>query len=179
MQRWSCLVVLGLATACHSPGLYGYSRTYTPLDEEQAAADKAKEYDPVMAQRSPDAWKGKPVSLFGVVRSRSAGPGGTADLTLSVRRLEPRNLCETTDEDSCRVTVSDREHAVVHVLAKLRSDDDIGKLSIGVGSLLRVVGVISDDVAGSDGTPVIRADYYRHWPRNYYVTGADRSHMRR
>ena len=179
MRRWLFLAAFAALSACHSPGQYGFSRAYTPLDEEQEAVVKAKEFDPVMAQRSPDEWQGKPVSLFGIVKNRTAGPGGRADLTLSVRRLEPRNLCDSEDESSCRVTVSDREHAVVHALVKLSADDDIGKLSVGAGSLLRVVGPISDDVATGDGTPVIRADYYRHWPRNYFVTSADRSHMRR
>jgi hypothetical protein len=179
MRGFCTLSALALLAACHSPGQYGYSRAYSPLDEEQAAAAKAKEYDPVMVQRSPDAWKGKPVSLFGVVKSRAAGPGGTTDLTLSLRRLEPRNLCESDDESSCRVTVADREHGVVHVLAKLEDVDDIGKLSIGAGSLVRVVGVIGDEVSPAEGSAVIRAEYYRHWPRNYYVTTADRTHLRR
>jgi hypothetical protein len=172
-------LVLALAAGCHSPGQYGYSRAYSPLDEEESAAAKAREFDPVMVQRSPEQWKGKPVSLFGVVKSRGAGPGGMADLTLSLRRLEPRNLCESDDESSCRVTVADREHGIVHVLAKLSGEDDIGKLSVGAGSLVRVVGVIGDEVSPTEGAAVIRAEYYRHWPRNYYVTTADRAHMRR
>jgi hypothetical protein len=179
MRRCFCFVAIASTLACHSPGQYGFSRAYSPLDEEQAAASKAREYDPVMVQRSPDQWKGKPVSLFGVVKSRTAGPGGMADLTLSLRRLEPRNLCDSDDESTCRVTVADREHGIVHVLAKLSDEDDIGKLSVGAGSLVRVIGVIGDEVSSSEGSAVIRAEYYRHWPRNYYVTGADRTHMRR
>jgi hypothetical protein len=179
MQRsWFLVALVGLV-ACRSPGPYGYSRTYAPLEREQQAAANAREYDAGLAQRSPDEWRGKPVSLFGVVKSRSAGPGGTADLALSLRRLEDRNACASDDEDSCRVTVGDREHGIVHVLAKLDSADDIGQVSVGPGSLLRVVGVIGDEVSPSDGAPVIRASYYRHWPRNYYVTAADRTHLRR
>lgn len=178
MQRLGWLLSLALVVGCHSPGPYGYSRTYTPLDEEAARASKAKEYDPVMAQRSADDWRGQSVSLFGVVNGRRPGPGGTADLTLGLRRLEERNLCETDDEDSCRVTVAEREHGVVLARAKLAAQDDIGKLSIGPGSLVRVIGVISDEVS-PEGAPVIRVDYYRHWPRNYYVTTASRAHMRR
>ena len=29
------------------------------------------------------------------------------------------------------------------------------------------------------GAPVLRAAYYRHWPRNFFVTTADASHMQR
>ncbi len=175
---WSTVIALS-AWGCHSPGQYGHSRVYSPLDDESAAAAAAKDYDPIMAERSPDAWKGKPVKLFGVVKSRVQGPGGAADITLSVRTLEPRNLCESSDEDSCRVTVSDREHAIVHALVKLQAEDDIGKLSVGAGSLVRVVGKFRDDVSSADGTPVVGVTYYRHWPRGYYVTTAARSHMLR
>lgn len=170
----SALVALG----CSSPGAYGHSRVYSPLDEEETATKSAKEYDPVMAQRSPDEWKGKSVWLFGVVKARNPGPGGAADLTLSMRTLETRNVCESSSEDSCRVTVGDREHAVVHALVKLVGEDDVGQNSAGVGSLFRVVGTISDSVNPNDGGPVIRATYYRHWPRGFYVTTAAREQMR-
>lgn len=169
---------LALAS-CHSPGMYGHSRVYAPLGDEEAATKGAKEYDPVMAQRAPDEWKGKTISLFGVVKARHPGPGGNADLTLSVRTLEPRNLCDTADEDSCRVTVSDREHAVVHALAKLAGEDDIGQKSVGAGSLVRVVGTLTDGVDPDDGAQIVNVKYLRHWPRDFYVTTADRAHMRR
>jgi len=171
------LVALGLAS-CHSPGLYGHGRTYSPLSEEEAATRGTKEFDPVMAQRAPDEWKGKTITLFGVVKARHPGQSGSADLTLSVRTLEPRNLCDTSDEDTCRVTVGDREHAVVHAMARLSGDDDIGPKSVGVGSLVRVVGTLSDNVDPDDGAQVVSVKYLRHWPRDFYVTTADRSHMR-
>lgn len=178
LGRSLLLLSLGLA-GCHSPGMYGHSRVYSPLDEETAAAQGAKEYDPVMAKRAPDEWKGKTITFFGVVKARHPGPAGNADLTLSVRTLEPRNLCETSDEDTCRVTVGDREHAVVHALAKLSGDDDIGPTSVGAGSLVRVVGLLSDSVDADDGAQVVSVKYLRHWPRDYYVTTADRGQMRR
>jgi hypothetical protein len=95
-----------------------------------------------------------------------------------MRTLSNRNLCDELDEETCRVTVSDKEHAVVHVLAKLKGDDQLGKLSVGAGSLLRVVGKLSDNVDPDDGMPVLEVNFYRHWPRDYYVTTADASHMR-
>lgn len=168
-----------LFVACHSPGQYGYSRTYSPLDAESHALTGAVEYDPVMAKRQPDAWKGKPLSVFGVVLSRTEGTGGSARLKLSLRTLESRNLCESSSEDTCRVTVSEREHSIAHALVELGGDDDVGPLSVGASSLVRVVGQLVDDVDPNDGSPVLRATYYRHWPRNYYVTTAARSHMRR
>jgi hypothetical protein len=173
-----CLFGL-LFAGCHSAGQYGHSRVYSPLDAEEEALVGAKNYDPVMVQREPLKWKSKPVNVFGVVKTRNDGSAGAAYLTLSVRVLEPRNLCDTEDEDTCRVTVSEREHAVIHAHVKLESADHIGEHSIGSGSLVRIIGVLGDEVDTNDGMPVLRATYYRHWPRDYYVTTAARTHMRR
>ncbi|HVU02999.1 MAG TPA: hypothetical protein VHE30_14665 [Polyangiaceae bacterium] len=171
-------VMLSLAlVGCGSAGPYGHSPNYVPLSEEEEATASATEYDPVMAKRSPEKWKGKAVSVFGVVLGRSAGSGGNAEVKLSVRTLETRNLCESSDSDTCRVTVSDHEHAVVHALLHLSAEDDIGEHSIGPRSLVRVVGTLTDDVDPGDGEPVLKATYYRHWPRGFYVTTADRKFM--
>lgn len=170
--------VVGLV-ACGGGGQYGHSVNYAPLSEETKAAQGAKEYDPVMFQRQPDQWRGKPVALFGVVTNRASGPGGGAYLTLSVRRLEPRNLCESNaDEDTCRVTVSDADFGVVHANVALHGEDDMGEHSVGGGSLLRLVGVFGEDVDPNDGGPIMRVKYYRHWPRYFYVTKAAASQMR-
>ncbi len=167
-----------LAIGCYSPGKYGYSRTYSPLDAEETAAAGAVDYDPVMATRQPEKWRGKTVSVFGVVVERSAGDAGAAKLRLSMRTLEPRNLCDDMPEDTCRVTVSDREHATVNVQVKLEAEDDLGRKSVGGGSLVRVIGKVADGL-DSTGTPTIRGTYYRHWPRGQFVTAADRDHMRK
>ncbi len=177
------LLLLGLcfctALACGAGGQWGHSPNYEPLSEEESALSGSTEYDPVMAGRSPDKWRNKSIHLFGVVTERKAAPGGLADVTVSMRALETRNLCETVEDDSCRVTVSEREHARVHVLLKLLPEGDIGSESVGTLSLLRIVGTLSDEPSAQDGLPVIRATYYRHWPRNYYVTTAARSYMKR
>ncbi len=179
MRVWISLLLCPLIFACHSPGQYGHSRVYSPLDAEEAALKGAKEFDPVMAQRKPEDWRGKPVSFFGIVMSRTEGPAGTEDLKLSVRGLEERNLCQSSDEASCRVTVGERERSIAHARVLLSADDAVGKLSIGVGSLVRVVGLLEDGVSPQDGSPIVRATYYRHWPRNYFVTTAQRGQMLR
>jgi hypothetical protein len=175
MRHW----VLGLAllSGCSSAGPYGYSRTYSPLDAEDDAIDGAREYDPVMAERDKAEWKKSKISLFGVVNKRAEGASGMAYVTLSVRTLEARNLCEELDEQTCRVTVGEREFAVVHALLKLSPSDDIGDKSLNRGSLVRVVGKLTDEVDPEDGTPVFKAEYYRHWPRNFFVTTASRPDM--
>jgi hypothetical protein len=168
-----------VALSCGSAGQYGHSKTYSTLSEEDTAAEGAKDYDPVMAKRSPEKWKGKTVSAFGIVVNRSSGPAGASQVKLSLRTLETRNLCESTDEDTCRVTVSEHEHAIVHAMLHLRTEDDLGEHSLGPGSLVRVIGVVADAVDASDGEPVLQAKYYRHWPRGFFVTTADRKFMRR
>jgi hypothetical protein len=184
MRRLALALALALALpllllGCHSAGQYGFSRSYQALSAEQAAAQGTRDYDPVMAARDKDDWKKGAVSLFGVVKARSQSKDGSAYLTLSMRTLSERNLCDDFDEDTCRVTVSEHEHAVVHANLKLASEDDIGAQSVGKGSLVRVIGKLTDEVDPDDGTPVLRASYYRHWPRNFFVTTADSAHMQR
>src|SRR5688500_17928833 len=52
--RLSAAWSLALAFACGSAGPHGYSRVYSPLDEEAEAARGAERYDPVMAHRLPE-----------------------------------------------------------------------------------------------------------------------------
>jgi hypothetical protein len=143
-----CLLAfpLALLAGCSSAGPYGYSRTYSALSAEDDAADGAREYDPVMAERDKAEWKKTKVSLFGVVTKRAEGPAGNAYVTLSVRTLEARNLCEQLDEETCRVTVGQNEFAVVHALIKLSPSDDLGDKSLNRGSLVRVIGKLTDEV---------------------------------
>src|SRR6188768_992639 len=100
-----------------------------------------------------------------------------AYLTLSMRTLSNRNLCEEFDEDTCRVTVSEHEHATIHAIVKLSSEDEVGEHSVGKGSLVRVVGKLTDEVDPDDGASLLRVGYYRHWPRHFFVTTSMASGM--
>ncbi len=167
------------AAGCAGAGPYGHAPNYVELSDEETAAAGAREYDPVMAERRPEEWRKGTVVLFGVVESRAAGPGGQALLRLGVRRLEPRNLCDNEhDDDSCRVTVSDRDFGAVWVLASLRAGDDIGPHSVAPRSLLRVVGTIGEEPSPSGPGPVVHARYYRHWPAFFYVTRSSAKDLR-
>jgi hypothetical protein len=168
-----------LSLGCGSAGPYGHSRVYSPLDEEDQAARGAERYDAVMAHRLPQEWQEKKLELFGVVLGRAEGQAGQADLTLSVRRLAARNLCDAGEEDSCRVTVGDQELARVHALVALREGDAIGQKTLKPQSLVRVIGKLQDHVNKEDGADVLVASYYRHWPAAEYVTEQARSYMRR
>jgi hypothetical protein len=172
------LALLLLLPACYSAGPYGHSPRYVELSEETVETAGAREYDPVMVERQPDEWRKGKIVLFGVVQSRAAGPGGQALLKLGVRRLEPRNLCGNEhDDDSCRVTVSDKDFGVVDVLVALRGGDDTGPLAVGQRTLLRIVGTLGQDVS-PDGAPVLHATWTRQWPPYYYVTRASAGDMR-
>jgi hypothetical protein len=168
-----------LALACGSAGPYGHSRAYTPLDAEDSAASGSERYDPVMARRLPAEWQTKKLELFGVVMARTESRDGLTDLTLSVRRLAARNLCDAGEEETCRVTVGDQELARVHALVSLQKTDAIGAKNLKPLSLVRVVGKLEDHVNKEDGADVLVASYYRHWPAAEYVTEQARSYMRR
>jgi hypothetical protein len=178
-MRTTWIALSAALTACRSAGPYGHSKVYSPLSDEEHAVAGNPQYDSLLAERSFDKVKGKPAWLFGVVTNRGSGPGGAAYVAVSLRALQVRNLCESEDEDTCRVTVSDREMGRVHVLLSLSADDDLGEHSVGLGSLLRVVGNVTTDIDPTDGTPIIRGSYYRHWPRGFYVTTKAASTLKR
>jgi hypothetical protein len=172
------LLVIALV-ACHSAGPYGHAVSYEPLKDEAAAATEAQELDPVMVRRFPQRFRDKPLSVFGVVVERAAGPNGLIKVTLSQRRILKRNLCENmNDEDSCRVTVTDQEFAVLQALVRLGPDDEGGALPVMPGSLLRLVGTLDAAPAKEDGAPVLRAKYYRHFPPQTYRTDSFSGVMR-
>lgn len=180
MRPYALTLTLALPVfGCHSAGPYGFARNYQPLSAEDTAAQGAREYDPVMAERDKDDWKKANISVFGVVKSRSAAKDGGAYVSLSMRTLSERNLCDDFDEETCRVTVSEHEHATLHATLKLASEDDIGQFSVGKGSLLRVIGKLTDEVDPNDGSSVLRVSYYRHWPRHFFVTTANSAQMTR
>lgn len=179
MGRLRAVLVLCFLAACGGAGPYGYSPTYASTSDEEAATKGAREYDPVMYGREPEKWHSGTTVLFGVITGRAPGPGGAANLTLSVRKLDTRNLCSNANDDStCRVTVSDRDFGIVHALVKLRPEDEVGEKSASVGSLVRVAGTFGEDVDPNDGAPVMRATFYRHWPRYYWVTRSKADLMR-
>jgi hypothetical protein len=74
--------------------------------------------------------------------------------------------------------VSDRDFGVVHATVALRHEDDVGEHSLGAGSLVRVIGLLAQDSDPSDGNLVLRASYYRHWPRYFFVTRSSAATMR-
>jgi hypothetical protein len=167
LTRGVALAIVLSAGCGGSP--YGHAPRYVPADREDAFVAGARPYDAAAPQRPGDA--ARRVVLFGVVDSRAAGPGGQALLKLRVRALEPSNQCgRAGDDDSCRVTVSEKDFGVAWALVELRADDDVGPRAVGQRSLLRIVGTVGQDVSPADGAPVVHALWYRHWPRSEYVS---------
>jgi hypothetical protein len=168
-----------LLAACHAAGPYGHSKVYSATDGERTAVAAATEYDSKAFERSPEKWRDRPIWLFGIVTNRGLGPGGAAYVAVSIRSLQLRNLCDQDDEETCRVTISEREYGKINVLINLTGEDDRGELSVGPGSLVRVVGTIGQDTDPVEGTPIMRVRFCRHWPRGYFVTTKAAAVLRR
>lgn len=174
MTRFSLLLGVVLLSACGGAGRWGHSRTYAPASGEKSAADGARELDAPMATLKPEAWRGQKVTFFMVVGERKPGPGGAAYLTGKQHTLNEINGCENKfDDDSCRTTIKPTGHDTLHALVKLQSDDDVGALRVGTGSLVRVIGTLSEATDPDDGKLVVMASWYRQWPIGYYAKEGD------
>ncbi len=181
-RSWSALValapVVGLVAACGGGGRYGYARTYEPADGERAYMERASDasYEEVRRARPEDQPN---VSWFGVVLGAPELEGDHARVRLSLRAHQERHLCSSEYDDSCRVTVSDREIGTFSAIIPVRAEDLVaGPERLGAGSLLRVYGRSHGETDAS-GDPVVVADWYRHWPRYTFVTTAMSGRMRR
>lgn len=175
------VALLGVVVGCASAGPFGFAQMYTPLDVEDEATDGSVPFDPSATRRKPDTWRGRKVVAFGVVTDvvKSDQPG-TQRVLLSVRGLQPRNLCDGPDDQTCRVTVTDTEFAKLWAvipsaaLEPQRTPPD----PVQPGSLLRVVGKLQPSNNHVDPAQV-DASFARHWPLQMYVTTSARESMRR
>lgn len=185
MHRGASAFLLPLAAllvvaqvGCGGAGRYGYARTYVPLDDERAFSERAEEtvYDEV--RRAPESYQNQTLSWFGVVTGVELS-GGTARVAMQLRAHQERHLCEDESESTCRVTVSARDGGPFTALVALRPDDAAGENRVQPNSLLRVYGRLVAGEYDAQGGPVLRAAYYRHWPRGEYVTTAASANFRR
>ncbi len=174
-------LLLALSTGCAGAGRYGYAQTYAPLGDEQPWISRARAdavYDEV--RRMPDQYQNETLSFFGVVTGVEPGRGSSpARVSMQIRTHQERHLCDDETERSCRVTVSERDGGPFTALIDLRPEDAAGENRVQVFSLLRVFGRLVPGEYDAQGGPVIRAEYYRHWPRGEYVTTAAAAAMRR
>ncbi len=169
-----------LALGCGGAGRYGYSREYVYLPDERAFGERADEtavYDEV--RRMPDRFGDRVVSWWGHVTDVEVASNGTARVTMQLRTHQPRHLCEDETDGSCRVTINDRDGGSFTAVVQLSPEDQAGENRVQPLSVLRVYGTVLQTEHNREGGPVLRAQYYRHWPRGQYVTTASSGGMRR
>ena len=169
-------LLLALLVACS--GAYGFARTYKPLAAEHRHFDEAQQLTYQDLVREPNAYKTIEVGWFGVVTDMQTRPGGRTRLVLSLRAHQPRHLCSEESSSSCRVTVSSALLGTFSADVALKPEELSGQERIWVGSLLKIYGMPTGEYSEGTG-PILDVKYYRHWPRGYYVTTAQRTEMRR
>lgn len=171
-------LISSLVVAGCGGGQYSFAHTYEPTGEERPYMDRATElsYEEVRRTR-PEAQQ--LVGWYGVVvEAPQAQEDGTSRVLMSLRVHQERHLCSTSSSDSCRVTVSDREVGRFTGILTLRPEDREGQRRVWVGSLLKVYGVATGEESVETG-PVLRVEWYRHFPAHYYVTTGAAGSMRR
>lgn len=171
------LLLISLAACASDP--YGYAPQYVPSSEEQPFFDGAVEPSYEEVRRDPAAYQGQRIAWFGIVTDAgAANASGDARLALIHRFHQPRHLCADQFDSSCRVTISAREGGPFTALVRLRPDDSAGRNRLYTGSLIKIYGRVTNEY-DERGGPILRAEYYRHWPRGTYVTTNRAGNMRR
>jgi hypothetical protein len=168
---------LALASGCGA-GPYGFARTYKPLGGEQRHFEDAQQITYQDLVRSPDAYTKVEVGWFGVVSEMQSQPDGKMRLILTLRAHQARHLCSEDSSSSCRVTVSTTSLGTFHADVELKPAEREGQDRVWQGSLLKIYGMPTGEYDEAIG-PRLDVKYYRHWPRGYYVTTAQRTEMRR
>lgn len=171
-------VLLSSLAGCGGAGPYNYARTYEPLISERGHLERAQEIPYERVKSVPHDYKETELAWFGVVSAAHDLPDGRAQLKLAARTHQARHLCRDEYQDSCRLTVSESSPGEFTVRVALKPDEKQGKERVWVGSLLKVYGKPTGE-SDEQGDPVIEPAYYRHWPRGYYVTTAQRGAMKR
>ena len=173
------LVFLATLASCGGSGQYSYAREYEPLSEEEDLFEKAETVNYEDVRRDPEAYKTKLVSWFGLVTGVTTDrTTGKAKVSMDLRFHQERHLCFDQFDSSCRVTISERSGGPFTAIIELRPEDASGENRLYEGSLLRVYGKPNGEF-DDQGGPILVASYYRHWPRNTFVTTSMQSKMRR
>jgi hypothetical protein len=184
------LACLGaLAAAGCGAGQYGFSKIYKPLDDEKAYDAASTEYVYEDVNSDPAAYEGKQIAWFGKVKSVVATDDGRYRIALAHHQHQPRHLCDSDADDSCRVTVHKESAGQFSALVKLRPEDTVPGLDkVQPGSLMRVFGTVRCRLNDEEkqecdhdesGGVLLDAVYYRQWPARYFVTTAASGEMRR
>jgi hypothetical protein len=179
MNRWSHLAVLVVALGgCTPGGQYGYADHYIPLREERAHLAQAQEAVFNEVRTDPMTFQNRVFSWFGVVEQIQPGEAGASLVRLSYRNHQERHLCTEEERNTCRVTVSQASSGTFTAQVTLRPGDAAGQNRVAPGSLLRVYCQVTGEY-DAEGGPLLRCDYYRHWPRGQWAHTGMRGQMRR
>ena len=171
------LPVLLLLAGCASTNAYGYTRTYEPLSDEEPYAEHVVDVSYEDVRRNPEALKGTMIAWFGTVVSVDA-QGSHARVTMDERFHQERHQCSDEFESSCRVTIMPKEGGPFTAELNILPEHAQGRDRIAPGSLLKVYGHVEDRFDDRGG-PVLRIDYYRHFPAGTYVIAGSGGRMRR
>jgi hypothetical protein len=179
MKSIALLIFFISLVACGGGNQYGYAREYVPLSDEEAFIEKTVDENYEDVRRDPESFRATLISWFGVVTKVTPEQStGTVKVAMELRFHQERHLCADQFESSCKVTVSERSGGPFTAILKLRSEDVGGEKRLYDGSLVRVYGKPNGDLDDRGG-PVLIGSYYRHWPRNTFVTTALHNSMRR
>lgn len=175
-NAWLCTWVM-LAVGCVS-NPYGFAPQYVPNSDEEPLMERAVEPSYEEVRRDPANYQQALVAWFGVVEQVHPAKGAEVRVTLNQHFHQDRHLCTDQFASSCRVTISEREGGPFSVLLTLQPEDREGRNRLYAGSLLKVYAHPKTDY-DERGGPILRAEYYRHWPRGTYVTTRRSVNMRR
>jgi hypothetical protein len=178
MPRKWCLLLVAIA-GCGG-GQYGYARTYQAQGDEGSYLSREVELSYEEVRRFPDRHQEELIGWFGIVRDVEDldRQTGEARLVLDLRPHQERHLCSDETSGSCRVTVSNRTIGPFVATVRLRAEDLAeGPARLNRGSLVKIYGHVTESGTEESG-PIIRTEYYRHWPHGQYVTTADAGRMR-
>jgi hypothetical protein len=171
------ICVLLFAAACGS-NPYGYAPEYAPLSDERPYFERGVALSYEEVRRDPMGHQAQALAWFGIVEEVQPAAAGDVRVALDLRFHQPRHLCTDQFDDSCRVTISDKAGGPFSALITLRAEDREGRERVHTGSLLKVYGHVTTEYDDRGG-PIIRADYYRHWPLGTYVSTRRAVNMRR
>jgi hypothetical protein len=173
-----CLLWVLSVAACGASNPYGHGREYAPSDEEEPYFARAIDVSYEEVRRDPQSFAKRTIGWFGVVRAVKRLPDGQVQVALELRFHQPRHLCSDQFESSCLVTISERQGGPFSTTLRLRPEDAQGSERLNVGSLVKLYGTPNGDF-DERGGPVLKTDWYRHWPIGAFVSSSSNSAMRR
>lgn len=177
MRHAIALLAIGFAACAGNP--YGYAPEYAPLGDEEGFIDQAQEASYEDVRRNPAEFDGTLIGWFAVVQKVEPGDAaGQYRVSMDLRFHQERHLCTDQFDSSCRVTISERSGGPFTALMVLRTEDQAGKYRIGAESLVKLYGKATHDY-DPQGGPILRVEYYRHWPVGNYVSTGHRGAMKR